>query len=37
MNDRSPRDDGFHGHFTASLLAYSAPMVSDESRWSGPS
>ena len=32
MNDQSPPDDGFHGHFTKILFAYSAPMVSEGSR-----
>src|SRR5262249_19720378 len=36
LNDRSPPDD-FHGHFTAILFAYSAPMVSDGSLWSAGS
>src|SRR5216684_1664166 len=36
-NDRSPSDDGFYGHFTTILLAYSEPMVSAGSRWSAPS
>src|SRR5262249_53491118 len=36
--NQSPPDDGFlHGHFTWILLANSEPMVSDGSRWSGPS
>src|SRR6266508_6792094 len=33
---RAPGHD-LHGHFTEILLAYSAPMVSDGSLWSGPS
>jgi hypothetical protein len=32
MNDRSSRDDGFHGHLTEILFANSAPMVSEGSR-----
>jgi hypothetical protein len=31
MNDPSPLDGDVHGHFTAILLAYSAPIVSEGS------
>src|SRR5712691_13274135 len=34
---RRPPGHDLHGHFTEILLANSAPMVSDGSRWSGPS
>ena len=37
MNDRSPAADDFHGHFTKILFAYSAPIVSEGSRWSAAS
>src|SRR5262249_58334704 len=36
LNDRSPPDD-FHGHFTAILFAYSAPIGSEGFLWSAGS